>query len=228
MDRSVLAAWIAEGVSLEEMGRSAGRHPSTVSYWLRKHGLEAVGAAVHSARGALDREELARLVGRGLSVREIAVAVERSPTTVRHWLGRYGLATTRPPTHDAADGVSDVELACPVHGLTMHRRRSDGGLRCLACRSEAVASRRRRIKEILVTEAGGRCILCGYDRCLRALEFHHLDPSSKEFGLGAFGLTRSLAAARAEAEKCVLLCSNCHMEVESRLNVLPVAADSMG
>jgi hypothetical protein len=68
-----------------------------------------------------------------------------------------------------------------------------------------------------VTEAGGCCRLCGYDRCVAALQFHHVDPEEKSFGLGCAGLTRGIAKARAEADKCVLLCANCHAEVEAGL-----------
>lgn len=83
------------------------------------------------------------------------------------------------------------------------------------CRVRAVAARRRRVKEILVQEAGGRCQLCGYDRCDRALQFHHPDPAGKGFGIGQHGETRSLERARVEARKCVLVCANCHMEIEA-------------
>lgn len=85
----------------------------------------------------------------------------------------------------------------------------------MRCRSEAVSRRRRRLKEILVAEAGGACGLCGYDRYIGALQFHHRDDANKEFGLGDRGLTRSLDALRAEAAKCILLCANCHAEVEA-------------
>jgi hypothetical protein len=40
------------------------------------------------------------------------------------------------------------------------------------------------VKEILVAEAGGSCLICGYDRYAGALQFHHLDPATKSFGLG--------------------------------------------
>jgi hypothetical protein len=85
-----------------------------------------------------------------------------------------------------------------------------------------VAQRRRAIKRKLVEEAGGRCLICGYDRCQAVLEFHHLDPSLKEFDLGRIGVTRSLERSRAEASKCVLLCANCHREVEAGIAVLPL------
>ena len=80
---------------------------------------------------------------------------------------------------------------------------------------ERVSRRRRKVKQILVAEAGGCCALCSYDRCVAALHFHHLDPSSKQFHLSMHGAARSIASARAEMAKCVLLCANCHAEVEA-------------
>lgn len=76
--------------------------------------------------------------------------------------------------------------------------------------------RRKEIKSILVAEAGGACCLCEYDRCNRALQFHHRDPELKAFSI-ARQTSISLDRARAEALKCVLLCSNCHAEVEDGL-----------
>jgi hypothetical protein len=68
---------------------------------------------------------------------------------------------------------------------------------------------------MLVSEAGGCCRLCGFAEHSAALHFHHVDPSRKAFSLSAAGVTRSIARARAEARKCVLLCSNCHALVEA-------------
>ena len=51
------------------------------------------------------------------------------------------------------------------------------------------------------------CRLCGYDRFVGALQFHHLDPESKRFSLSMRGCTRSFAELREEAAKCVLLCA---------------------
>lgn len=109
-----------------------------------------------------------------------------------------------------------------THGGVEFVLEGRGYARCPRCRSEAVAKRRRRVKELLVAEAGGACILCGYARTSRALEFHHLDPSVKRFGLSSGCITMSLDAARTEAAKCVLLCSNCHAEVEDGLAAVPI------
>jgi len=94
-------------------------------------------------------------------------------------------------------------------------------LRCVKCRAEAVTRRRRSVKEALVKEAGGKCVICGYSRHPAALQFHHLDPTSKSFGLGVRGITRSLDKLREEAKKCVLLCANCHALVEVGAEMVP-------
>lgn len=69
---------------------------------------------------------------------------------------------------------------------------------------------------MLVEEAGGRCAVCGYDRCQSNLHFHHVDPATKSSALN-MSRGKSLAAYRAEARKCVLVCANCHGEIESGL-----------
>jgi len=80
---------------------------------------------------------------------------------------------------------------------------------------------------MLVAEAGGKCALCGYARHSAALQFHHLDPATKSFGLGVRGITRSIEKLRAEAAKCMLLCANCHAELEVGAIELPVKSDAL-
>lgn len=63
---------------------------------------------------------------------------------------------------------------------------------------------------------GGKCALCGYDKCNSALEFHHINPSEKDYQLSS-GSTRSLNRDFVEARKCILVCSNCHREIHSGL-----------
>lgn len=77
----------------------------------------------------------------------------------------------------------------------------------------AVTKRRRVLKLKAVELMGGKCKLCGYDKHPGVLEFHHVDPSQKSFGIGEDGCSRSWAKIQAELKKCVLLCANCHREV---------------
>ena len=70
------------------------------------------------------------------------------------------------------------------------------------------------MKTILVEEAGGACCICGYDYNMRALHFHYVEPSQKRHEMNARGVAIALDKLRVEAQKCVLLCSNCHAAVE--------------
>jgi DNA-binding CsgD family transcriptional regulator len=225
VDRDSLAREFARGKSLERIGREAGVHPSTVGYWASKHGLRPPGAERFSARGAPDPALLERLAREGLSLREIAEALDRSIATVRHWLRRWKIerddCRRKPPL--PPDAPREVQMTCRRHGATSFRLDLRGTYRCKRCAQERVAERRRQVKRILVAEAGGRCRMCGYDRCVAALQFHHLDPHVKSFSLSSQGVTRGIEKAREEARKCVLLCANCHAEVEAG-DLLPKAA----
>lgn len=86
---------------------------------------------------------------------------------------------------------------------------------------QAVAKRRRKIKEMLVEYKGGRCMICGYDRYAGAFDLHHIGDSPKSFGLSMNGITRSWEKTKREADKCVLLCANCHREIHGGFTQLP-------
>ena len=151
----------------------------------------------------------------------------RSQSTVRHWLRRYELATQRVHGRRAAalvalgEGKKKFEWNCPRHGLTDFHVFGSGRSRCARCSCEAVSRRRRKSKDMLAAEAGGKCAICGYNRCLAALQFHHKDRKAKKFAIGGKGVTRAMEALRAEAKKCVLLCANCHAEVEAGVTRCP-------
>lgn len=222
MEKGLLEQCLAEGLSLEAIGKRVGKHESTVSYWLKKHGLEAAKAEKHATKGAPLKEELEGLLRCGMSLREIAKEMDRSLATIRHWMKRYELKAG-PHRHDApADRTREATLHCRNHGMTSFVLEGRGYYRCKRCRLERVGRRRRAIKSRLVAEAGGKCAICGYHRCQRALQFHHLDPRTKEFHLGHAGVTRSIARSRAEARKCILLCANCHAEVEAGIAAVPL------
>lgn len=72
MDAFVLEAYLRRGLSLERIAALSGRHPSTVSYWVKRHGLAAVHRDRHAPKGGIDRDTLAALVAEGLSTREIS------------------------------------------------------------------------------------------------------------------------------------------------------------
>lgn len=230
MEKEWLEARLADGRSIESIAREVGKSPSTVGYWVQKHGLRSQHAPKHAARGGVERDTLVALIERGLSMRQIASEVGLSFAAIQYWLKKYELRSQ--PLHYSrrdAEKTPSIFRECPTHGWTDYvRSGARGYYRCLACTAERVATRRRRLKEILVAEAGGRCAVCGYDAYAGALQFHHVDPSQKRFGLALGGLTRTLAEVRQEARKCVLLCGNCHAEVEAGLVEVALPADTPG
>jgi hypothetical protein len=221
VEREALERFLQQGLSLPEIGRLVGKDPSTVGYWVRKHGLVANGRAKHAPRGGIERGRLARLIERGLTRAEIAAELDCSASTVAHWLRTYGLRTRRARRAVVVGADGQAIGVCRTHGRTIFVQDSRGYFRCKACRKQRVIEWRQRAKRRLVAEAGGSCRLCGYDRFAGALHFHHLDPSRKEFALSTRGLTKSISRLRVEGSKCVLLCSNCHAEVEAGIVDLP-------
>lgn len=224
MERGFLEECLAQKLSLDAIAELAGKHPSTVGHWLKRHGLVASNAQRHAPKGGMERDVLKALLDEGRTLREIADRLDRSVATIRHWMLRYDLRTVRRKRSREAGHLVRVEKLCQRHGRVQFALEGRGYYRCTRCRVEAVSKRRRSVKRILVEEAGGRCALCGYDRCIQALHFHHLDASSKAFQLSFNGHSRSLDRSRAEARKCALLCANCHAEVEAGLASMPVSS----
>ncbi len=108
-----------------------------------------------------------------------------------------------------------ITKECKHHGETEFVLEGRGKYRCRKCRSERVSEQRRRNKRTLIMEHGGECVICGYNKCIAALHFHHIDPETKEFGISDGGVANGIDRMRKEAEKCVLLCCRCHVEIEN-------------
>ncbi len=81
----------------------------------------------------------------------------------------------------------------------------------------AVHARRKKVRQMAVEYKGGRCEICGYNRCIDALEFHHNDLSKKNFGISEKGYTKSWKKVVEELAKCILICANCHRELHAKL-----------
>ena len=80
--------------------------------------------------------------------------------------------------------------------------------------SLAVKAWRKRTKQRIIESMGGKCCICGYNKCNESLSLHHLDPSGKEISMGSIRATpRAWAKIIEELRKCVLVCNNCHGEI---------------
>jgi hypothetical protein len=88
--------------------------------------------------------------------------------------------------------------------------------KCKVCHNNKVLEGQRELKQKCVDYLGGKCNICGYDKYIGALDFHHVDPDEKEFSIS--GAKRLLFEnLKDELDKCILVCSNCHREIHGKI-----------
>ena len=83
---------------------------------------------------------------------------------------------------------------------------------CNYCSSKYRKEYQREVKEMCVIYKGNRCEVCGYNKCNASLDFHHLDPSKKDFAISTIKAGELTEKLKMELDKCILICSNCHRE----------------
>ena len=106
---------------------------------------------------------------------------------------------------------------CKAHGVTRQRLvnyKTGQRFRCQKCDNEHQRKASEKIKRKCVEYKGGKCSKCGYNKCLSALEFHHLDPLKKEFGIRSKKIKWDIL--KQELDKCLLVCANCHREIHAK------------
>lgn len=149
-------------------------------------------------------------------------------------------------TFKSADEIKALQIAAGTYKPSAEPPRPDTALNFKEAseryhqRQDELSTRLRRyssisllqrleLKRRAVARMGGRCTLCGYDKCMRALEFHHRERENKQFSISTFigakafehGIEEVWAQVVEELKKCVLLCANCHREVEDGTTDLP-------
>jgi hypothetical protein len=114
-----------------------------------------------------------------------------------------------------------VDGECKIHGKTtfysyIETVSKAKRTRCRQCSMDAVSKRRKNIKIMALEYKGGKCEICSYNKCVTSLDFHHLDPSKKDFAISKNGHTRSWEKTKIELDKCILVCKNCHGEIHEK------------
>jgi len=161
----------------------------------------------------MDKVILKSLVDEGLTTREIAEHQECSQTNVRYWLKKFGLRVRRGPKGKIPkDLILPRRCACGETDPTRfygHKRSV-----CGKCQNKYNLAQRKKVREKALDHYGGRCTMCGYNVFKCALDFHHIDPESKDINFSsAWGW--SWSRLKKELDKCVLVCKNCHAAVHT-------------
>lgn len=145
------------------------------------------------------------------SASELSDLLDRSTYSIYSKASRLGLETEMKKYPNRVQGDSS-ERTCTDCGEVYIYDRTGGTTK--ECRSCYESRRRRQRKLRLVEEVfNGSCEMCGYNECLSALVFHHTDPEEKSFQMSSDGLLKKWEDIVEEANKCILLCSNCHNQV---------------
>ena len=89
--------------------------------------------------------------------------------------------------------------------------------KCLECSSDTSYLYKKRKKIKSIEYKGGCCIQCGFNQCISALHFHHINPETKSFDINQ-GITKKWDLLKDELDKCILLCMNCHFMEHERID----------
>jgi hypothetical protein len=89
---------------------------------------------------------------------------------------------------------------------------------CKKCDADRVSEKQRLVKKECVEYKKGKCELCGYDKSISALQFHHLDPTKKDFDISDKHFISMNDVLKIELNKCILVCANCHCEIHYGLH----------
>ena len=152
----------------------------------------------------MEKELLVSLIEQKLTQREIADKVNKSQTTVRHWLNKYDLSTNY---QKKPRGKIHYCYEC---GET-NPEKFYGKMKeiCGDCHNKRTIKKGIEKREYAIEKLGGECKSCGYKEHSCSLDIHHIDPSKKDSNFSSLR-GWSLERIDREIENCLLLCKNCH------------------
>lgn len=181
----------------------------------------------------MDKIELQTYIDQGLSAGKIADKVGKSLGSVRYWISLHGLETSfAKRKREFSEGtasetkLSITERTCskckelkPISEYYTTGKKIYSYCKPCAKKTFKQYDGRAKVKLSCVQYKGGKCEHCSYDRCISALEFHHIDPLMKEFHISDYTHHGKIdmEKIKSELDKCALLCANCHREVHAGL-----------
>lgn len=135
-----------------------------------------------------------------------------SPVGTRIKLGRDGSPTTEIKNGKIYRKCSRCKSTHEENEKNFFSRTRGGfSSYCKSCDVNVMTERVKKLKYKAIEYKGGKCCKCGYNKCNRSLDFHHINPSEKDFEIASG--SRNFEKIRAELDKCVLICKNCHGEL---------------
>ena len=172
----------------------------------------------------MNKELLESLIKQNLSTHDIAEKLEKSQTSIRYWLKKYGLKTNGKP------GIkTEYHINCKI----CSKETVKGKMYCSnSCKNKQhyisnpekyknIPSTSKHLREtfkiLALNYCGNKCKMCGYNKNYTALAFHHLDPEGKDFSIGGIRSKTLKPEHKNELDKCVTVCHNCHSILHHKL-----------
>ena len=175
----------------------------------------------------MKKEELEKMINEGKSLNKISSEFGKSLTTVRYWVKKLEI-----PIHTKnflEQGKKDYGKSrvcpkckenCNIDQFYNRRGKENSSVYCKKCTTIQVVERSQKLKKEMVNYKGGCCEICGYNKYIGALEFHHINPDKKDFTIAKIRQYKFDKVIKNELDKCMLLCSNCHRELHGGLYVV--------
>ena len=180
----------------------------------------------------MDKQKLLEYIECGMSTTQISKIENKGKTTVRYWLNKYNLTTKHKSFSDGYIGENHILRVDgkPIQNCSKCKvflTEETGYWRsskkvwlanCKKCHNKYSVERWQNNKKRAVDYKGGECERCGYNKCIDALEFHHIDPTQKDKTFGNIKI-RKWEDQKKELDKCMCVCANCHREIHSKLRL---------
>lgn len=159
----------------------------------------------------MEKIKLEELIEEGLSQRQIVERLGVPQSTLRWWLNKHHLKT-RHNRYNRKDEHSQYKCVCGENNKDNFFPSKK--FICKVCHSRYTKNLYTGKKIRAVEFLGGKCLCCGYNKCMASLDFHHVDSSEKQ-AEGSNMRHWSWERILGELKKCVLVCRNCHGEIHA-------------
>lgn len=163
------------------------------------------------------KQQLEKFIEAGYTIKQISLEISLCEGSVKKLLNMHGLKTQR--SHNKPLAISKTCTQCLVKKpidefYWKNTNKTRKYPHCGTCHNKYSTNIQRKAKQEAIDYKGGKCEKCGYKACNAALEFHHTDPTKKDFTISKRSVT-VLSKIKKELDKCMLLCANCHREIHN-------------
>jgi predicted transcriptional regulator len=215
---------IDTGYTTKQIANEINISPSSVKLHLKKLNLRTVHWRPPLN---IDRAVVEDLIKQHCSTREIATKFNCSQCAIKCRLKEWKLKTNpkwtiarkniRIEIEDGYKTCSKCKQKKELNSSNFYMRK-DGRFHywCKRCNNFISHNRQKKMKRDAVAYKGGKCYICGYSKYVGSMDFHHVDPTRKDFAISSLR-SYTWSIIQQELDKCILVCKNCHGEIHGKV-----------